>query len=93
MMRAFYAISDSTGRPICKIHGLRMLNPKVFSNLPLSSADSTNIARNVGIDANWKGTYTPASREMRAEVMRERIELAQSAISLPMEAAHLYQSD
>lgn len=90
MMQAFYAICDDTGRPICKVHGLRMLNPKVFSNLPLSSADSTNIARNVGIDVNWKGTYTPASREMRAEVMRERIELKQSALSLPMEVAHLY---
>lgn len=90
MLQAIYAICDDTGRPICKVHGLRMLNPKVFSNLPLSSADSTNIARNVGIDANWKGTYTPASREMRAEVMRERIELKQSALSLPMEVAKFY---
>lgn len=34
------------GRPICKLHGLRMLNPAIFSKLPLSSADSTNVARN-----------------------------------------------
>lgn len=37
---------DKNGRPKAKLHGLRMLNPDVFSRLPLSSADSTNVARN-----------------------------------------------
>jgi len=62
------------GRPLCRLHGLRMLNTEVFSRLPLASADSTNIARNVGIDQKWRGTYLPPSREVRAQVMRARIE-------------------
>jgi hypothetical protein len=62
------------GEPLVKLHGLRMLNPKVFTKLPLSSADSTNIGRNVGIDKAWTGTYAPPSKSVRAQVMRSRIE-------------------
>lgn len=79
MADAMSTVCDSEGRPMCKLHGLRMLNPKVFSRLPLSSADSTNIARNIGIDSKWKGTYLPPSKECRALVLRERIESQQSA--------------
>ena len=75
---AMNAVCDKDGRPIAKLHGLRMLNPEVFSRLPLASADSTNIAQNVGIDSAWRGTYTPASKDVRALVMRERIEAHQA---------------
>jgi len=34
------------GRPRCKLHGLRMLDPRVFQHLPLKSGDSTNVAQN-----------------------------------------------
>lgn len=71
---AISAICDSDGFPICKLHGLRMLNPLIFSQLPLSRADSTNIARNIGIDSAWRGTYQPRSKETRAAIMVERIE-------------------
>ena len=55
--------------------GLRMLDPEVFTKLPFSSADSTNIGRNIGIDNNWKnGNYPPPTKESRAMVMRQRIE-------------------
>lgn len=57
-----------------------MLSQDVFTQLPLASADSTNIARNVGIDSRWTGTYTPASKDSRAAVMRSRIEAHQSPI-------------
>lgn len=68
-------VCDDQGRPRCKLHGLRMLNPKVFDKLPLASADSTNIGRNVGIDKKWeKGHYLPPTKEARAQVMRSRIE-------------------
>lgn len=46
MSEAMDAICDSQGRPPCKLHGLRMLNPTVFSHLPLASADSSNVAQN-----------------------------------------------
>lgn len=71
---AMRSICDDAGRPRCRLHGLRMLNPEVFSKLPFASADSTNIARNVGIDQSWRGTYSPPTKEARAAVMRQRIE-------------------
>lgn len=46
---------DERGRPRAKLHGLRMLNPGVFTKLPLASADSTNTGRNIGLDCRWKG--------------------------------------
>lgn len=73
--QAMRVICDDQGRPICKLHGLRMLDPEVFTKLPFASADSTNIGRNVGIDAHWRiGNYQPPTKEMRAQVMRSRIE-------------------
>jgi len=77
--QAIGAICDGDSRPICKLHGLRMLNPAIFSKLPLSSADSTNVARNIGIDSAWKGTYQPKSKETRAHILVERIESFNSA--------------
>lgn len=73
--QAMTVVCDSFGRPKIKLHGLRMLNPKIFTKLPFASADSTNIGRNIGIDQNWKnGNYLPPTKEVRAQVMRSRIE-------------------
>jgi hypothetical protein len=74
MAEALPPILDAEGYPKCKLHGLRMLNPNLFSKLPLASADSTNVARNIGIDKAWRGTYQPASKETRTIVLVERIE-------------------
>lgn len=65
---------DEQGRPKCKLHGLRMLNPTVFSHIPLSSADSCNVALNIGKDVKWSGTYQPLTPSTRALVIAERIE-------------------
>lgn len=78
MTEAMNAVCDKNGNPLAKLHGLRMLNVDVFSKLPLASADSTNIARNVGIDTRWRGSYSPASKSVRATVLRDRIEAHQS---------------
>ena len=74
MGAAMAAVCDPVGRPSCRLHGLRMLNPEVFTRLPLASADSTNVARNIGIDSAWKGTYNPPTKEARATLLRQRIE-------------------
>lgn len=72
---AMRVICDNEGRPSCKLHGLRMLDPNIFTKLPFSSADSTNIGRNVGIDKQWsRGNFLPPTKEARAQVMRARIE-------------------
>ena len=75
---AINAVCDRNGNPIAKLHGLRMLDVDVFSRLPLSSADSTNIAQNIGIDSKWRGTYSPPNKDSRALMMRQRIESHQS---------------
>lgn len=80
-------VVDANGYPISKLHGLRMLNKDVFRHIPLSSADSTNVARNIGIDKSWaKSAYAPASKETRAAVLVERIESMNSASSLNYDA-------
>lgn len=71
-------ICDADGRPFCKLHGLRMLNPKVFTKLPLSSADSTNAGVNAG-SKNRFGQYVPVSSGVRAEIIAQRIEDHNSA--------------
>lgn len=65
---------DSEGRPHVKLHGLRMLNPTIFSQIPLASADSCNVALNIGKDVRWSGSYQPLTERTRALVMAERIE-------------------
>jgi len=78
MAEAMDVVCDRDGRPVCKLHGLRMLDPEVYTRFPFASADSTNVARNIGIDMKWKGTYLPANKAARAQVLRERIESQQS---------------
>jgi hypothetical protein len=74
MAQAMRVVCNDDGEPLCKLHGLRMLNPEVFTRFPFSSADSTNIGRNIGIDQTWRGNYMPPNKEVRAQVMRARIE-------------------
>ena len=74
MGEAMNSICDERGHPICKLHGLRMLNPDVFTRLPFASVDSTNIGQNVGIDSAWRGTYQPPNKDWRAMIMADRIE-------------------
>lgn len=69
---------DNKGRPITRLHGLRMLDPEVFKHLPLSSADSTNAVRN---SSNYRrfGGYVPPKASTRMEIIAQRSEAYQSA--------------
>lgn len=64
---------DADGFPRTKLHGLRQLDPRVFSVVPYSSVDSCSIGRNVGLDSNWTGSYVPKSKKTRALVLRDNI--------------------
>jgi len=79
MAAAMEVLCDEQGRPKVQIHGLRMLDPTVFSQFPFSSADSTNVARNCGIDKAWGGPYAPKTTHARALVMMGNIEAHASA--------------
>jgi hypothetical protein len=72
--------ADSDGIPHVKLHGLRMLDPTIFSQIPLASADSCNVARNIGIDKKWTGSYPPVTARTRALVLSERIESHVAAV-------------
>lgn len=74
MNEAMRTICDDAGQPCCRLHGLRMLDPVVFTKFPFASADSTNIGRNIGIDCRWIGPYSPPTKEARTQAMRARIE-------------------
>jgi hypothetical protein len=75
MAEVMDAVCDEDGRPKCKLHGLRMLNPEVFTRLPLASADSTNVARN---HARESRRYQ-LTDGMGAIVITGRVEANQSA--------------
>lgn len=78
MSEAMNAICDEQGRPMARLHGLRMLDPRVFSRLPLASADSTNAAVNSG-SLDRFGMYLPPTAAQRSAVIAERIEAHNSA--------------
>lgn len=86
MGEAMDAICDPEGRPPCRLHGLRMLNPKVFGRLPLSSADSTNATMNSGSKKRF-GIYCPPTTSQRAAVIAERIEVNNSSPAWGAEVA------
>jgi hypothetical protein len=66
------------GRPRCKIHGLRMLDPAIFTRIPFASADSTNAVRNSSSYSRF-GPYLPPNASTRMAIIAERIEKHQSA--------------
>jgi hypothetical protein len=78
MEKAMDVATDEDGFPKAKLHGLRMLNPEVFTRLPLHSADSTNAERNSMFD-QYFGRYTPPTKGQRAAVIANRVEAQQSA--------------
>lgn len=78
LAEALPIISDPDGVPLVKLHGLRMLNPAITTRVPLSSGDSTNLARNIGMSGAWAGPYEPATKETKVDVLVERIERHQT---------------
>lgn len=74
MAEIMEVLCDADGMPLVMIHGLRMLDTGIFSRLPLSSADSCNVARNIGLDTRWRGTYTPRRKVTRMIVLIHNIE-------------------
>lgn len=72
---ALRVVCDKDGLPKVKLHGLRMLNHRIFSKIPFSSCDSTNVARNIGIDKSFtKEPFKSASKAIRGLALASRIE-------------------
>jgi hypothetical protein len=75
MAAAMEVACDAEGVPRCRLHGLRMLNPAIFSGYPLSSADSTNAGQNGSREARRLNTECCVG----ATVIATRIEMHNSA--------------
>ena len=71
-------VTDDNGILPCKVHGLRMLDIKLFQYLPLHSGDSTNAGVN-GHICMKKGVYKAVHRWQGNERIAQRIEAHQSA--------------
>ncbi len=78
MGEAMSVLCDEHGRPMCKLHGLRMLSPEICARLPLHSADSTNAVRNASNSSRF-GSYLPPTHSQRMTVIADRMEQSQSA--------------
>lgn len=85
MGEAMRVLDIGHGRPRCKLHGLRMLDPAIFTRLPFASADSTNAVRNSNLIGRF-GMYPPPSQAARMATIADRIEAHQStAVWVPIE--------
>lgn len=78
MAAAMEVCCTDAGQPRTKLHGLRMLDPEVFTRLPLASADSTNAVRNSSSFRRF-GIYQPPNASTRMAIIAERIESHQAA--------------
>lgn len=68
------------GRPVCKLHGLRMLSVDIFTRFPFASADSTNAVRNsMGASKDRFGMYPPIHQWQRANIIAQGVEAHNSA--------------
>lgn len=72
------SVTDENGFLPCKVHGLRMLDIKLFPYLPLHCGDSTNAGVNGSI-AMKKGILPAIKRWQGNERIAQRIEAFQSA--------------
>lgn len=57
MSEAMKVACDENGRPVCRLWGLRQMNPIIFSHVPYSFVDSATVSRNCGIDKGLPGRY------------------------------------
>jgi len=80
MEEAMNVACNEEGKPRARFHGLRMLDPRIFTKLPFSSADSTNAGVNAGSTSRF-GIYIPSTAGRRATVIADRIEMHNSAQS------------
>lgn len=77
MNEAMERICDERNRPIAKLHGLRMLDIELFTQLPLASADSCNAA----INGPRKATQCGCNNLTGMTIIADRIQSHQSAAS------------
>jgi len=76
--QVFHRLTDEQGISRVKVHGLRMLNPEIFTRYPFASADSSYLGQTCADEGKFTGSLRPISTEVRAAVLMDRIESFQS---------------
>jgi len=76
--QAMEVVCDEDGRPSCKLHGLRMLDPRIFESLPLASADSAAASIRSFMPGERFGIYLPKKESQRANIIADRVEACNS---------------
>lgn len=79
MAQAMEVVCDEDGRPSCKLHGLRMLDPRIFQFIPLASADSAAAVMRSFMPGERFGIYLPKKESQRANIIADRVEACNSA--------------
>lgn len=69
MSEAMDIACDSDGRPLCRLWGLRQMDPTIFSHVPYSFVDSASISRNSGMEKGKPGKYKSLSPKQAALMM------------------------
>lgn len=67
------AACDNEGRPLARLHGLRMLSPRITSAFPFASADSSTAARKSMLPKTF-GAYVAPTRAARAATVADHLE-------------------
>jgi len=78
MSEAMAVLCDELGRPLVKLHGLRMLDPTIKSHLPLASGDSCMVAVNTGL-AVKSVPFRQLPKDARAYTLARRSQCHASA--------------
>lgn len=76
MSEAMSVCCDHEGRPLAKLHGLRMLRSDIVERYPFASCDSTNVAQNS--HRGSKSPYPAMNQSQERERVSWGIEAAQS---------------
>ena len=93
MTECMKVLCRPNGTPRVRIHGLRMLNHKIFTKYPLYSADSSVVGQNCADPGKFTGSFAPVSTEVRGAVMLDRLDSYQSPWSFkpaPVEQLPLF---
>lgn len=62
-----------------------MLKRAILERVPFASADSSTVARNIGIDKIWKGYLQPRNKQARAYTLGSNLEFVEHATTWKQE--------
>jgi len=90
LFQIFEHINKHHPKEHLRFHGMRMLNRQIITAVPLASADSTTVARNIGLDIHWK-RFGNVEKTTRGLILIDSLEGAKTP-STPIEQGSIDQT-